>query len=301
MTATARAQRSQWPRFVLQGLLELQQAAEEDEALAKAAEAKLAISREILGGRREVSRQEYLRVEQNFQKGVYEPAVALRRRAAVSAQIFANTKAWLEQLPVNSKLERVDVQSHRYRLKGAIAEQAELLEQLKQLKQAPLPGPDIRARVERRVQQWATAGRPHIFGGWAEGADIDIRFPMGEHVNHVNGDGFVRDTANPLLLAAALNPSALVDAIMVQVERLSTPPCAPCAPAERAEAIARCEAALDRVGYQIELATREEIERGETPSRFVDADPRHTLLVRVRAPKVTDNNTVNNEVREAAE
>src|SRR5262245_19457556 len=122
----ARSQRSsQWPRHVLQDLLELQQSAEEDEALAKQAEAKLHLAREILGRRREVSRAEYLRVEQNFQRGTYEPAIATRRKASVSAQVFANTKAWLEQLPLNSVLQRVEVPPHRYRLKGAIAEQAE--------------------------------------------------------------------------------------------------------------------------------------------------------------------------------
>jgi hypothetical protein len=135
-----------------------------------------------------------------------------------------------------------------------------------------------------------------LFGGWGDGV-VDVRFALSENVNPINPDHFARDNANPLLLAAALNPSALVDAIMLQVKRLSEPPCSPCVPAEREQAIADCEKRLDSIGYTIEHETRQAIERGENPARFVDADPKHTLLVRVHV-----NNKVSNEVpREAAE
>jgi hypothetical protein len=152
MTATARSLRKQWPRHVLDDLLELQSEAEVLADAAKAAEARLHHAREVLSGRSEVGRQKYLEVEAAFERSIYQPAILARQKASVAGQIFVNVRGWLEKLPANTRLGKVEPLPHRYKLDGALRERAELLEQLKQLRNAPMPSPDIKARVERRVQ-----------------------------------------------------------------------------------------------------------------------------------------------------
>jgi hypothetical protein len=164
---------------------------------------------------------EKLRIE--LERALEEQKI-LQRQRPTEADILGRCRAWLATLPPATVLEQIiprvedglslrDVRARIKKLKGA----AEALSRV------PVPPSDIREKVRTYVQDMT---RP-VIGGIGTGEALTVQWPTGLHA-----------------LMAFLQPDALVERLMAEIDRIAN---TPCPLAEREQQITELEDQIDRL------------------------------------------------------
>jgi hypothetical protein len=149
---------------------------------------------------------------------------ALQARRPIDTVIMESCKAWLTALPAGTLLEQVNpAVEDGLSLPAVRARIKELQGEVQALKRAPVPAPNIREKVRAYVERLPM---PSI-GGLAAGEALTVQWPTGLHA-----------------LMAFLQPDALVDRLMVEINRIAN---TPCPLAEREQLIAKLECEIDRL------------------------------------------------------
>jgi hypothetical protein len=169
----------------------------------------------------------------------------LQRQRPIDMGIIESCKAWLAALPPATVLERIipDVEDG-LSLTAVRARIKKLQESVAVLKRVPIPAPDIRQRVQSYVRGQT---RP-IVGGIGAGEALTVQWPANLHG-----------------LMAFLQPEALVDRLMAEINRIAN---SPYPLAEREQRVAELEGEIDRLQRAEEamvVATGAARERGCPP------------------------------------
>ena len=144
------------------------------------------------------------------------------------------------------------------------------IEELTALWYAPVPSPDLRRRVERRI---ADLGAPTVRGIGA-GEELKIVWPGAKQT----ASGPDERSCEPLAMFAMLFPEKLADAAMAEVERMANDPVPR---SERPARIAALEREIDELSHVEEALIEAAIARGETVHRSASALPQAVLGVRI--------------------
>jgi hypothetical protein len=134
-----------------------------------------------------------------------EEQKALQRQRPIEADILGRCRAWLAGLPSTTVLEQIipDVEN-KLSLSDVRARIKKLQNQVETLANVPIPGSDIREKVQAYVQGLT---RP-IIGGIGAGEAITVQWPTGLHA-----------------LMAFLQPDLLVDRLMIAINQIANTPC----------------------------------------------------------------------------
>jgi hypothetical protein len=143
-------------------------------------------------------------------------------------------------------------------------------DELTKLKRAPVPSPDLRGRVERRI---ADLGAPTVRGTGA-GEELKIVWPGAKQTPSGPDDR----SCEPLAMFAMLFPEKLADAAIAEVERMANDPVPS---SERPARIAALEREIDELSHVEEALIETAIARGETVHRSPTALPQAVLGVRI--------------------
>jgi hypothetical protein len=265
------------PQPILVRLMALDDYARGIEELARAAENKVYRARDIINGRTNVNAEKLLETKREFD-AVYKHSGVMKDHAKVEAEVVAGVKGWLEGLPANTRLEQVHPNTNAKGLPQIRERMAQLREELRELKQAPMPSQDLEQRLAKYVSDLAIGARPVIYKGLG-GGDLDIRWPGERRANRHNLSGFDNEFSNGLLMLAFVQPELLLQRLLKEARHVCS---IPCPPEERPAKIAALEAQLNELGYVEEGLITKALNEGEVVTRFRDAKPWHVLQVRVR-------------------
>jgi len=149
---------------------------------------------------------------------------ALQRQRPIEADILGRCRAWLAGLPSTTVLEQIipDVEDG-LPLSDVRARIKERQNKVQALRGVPIPAPNIREKVRTYVERLPM---PSIHGT-AAGERTTVQWPTGLDA-----------------LMAFLQPEALVEKLMAEVDRIANDPCPL---AEREEWIAKLEEEIDRL------------------------------------------------------
>ena len=209
----------QAPQPVLAKLLALDTHAETLADLADDVASKLEYCRALLNGRIEDARMDLKSTQLEFERLLKEAPQA-RKRADDEQRVLSNCKLWLDQLPHNSGLEFVHIGADGLDLGALRNELAACEREISALRSAPVAASDVNERVERYVSELAHGATP-LVRGFGPGEQLQLHWPEGAWTNRKTGQGFSRDTANPLLLIARLFPDQLANMILAEITVLT--------------------------------------------------------------------------------
>jgi hypothetical protein len=149
---------------------------------------------------------------------------ALARQRPIEADILGQCRAWLASLPPKAVLEQIvpDVEDG-LSLVDVRARIKKLQSQVEALKRVPIPSSNIREKVQAYVRGLS---RP-VVSGIGAGEALRVEWPTGLHA-----------------LMAFLQPDALVDRLMAEIDRIAN---TPCPLAEREQRIVDFEQEIDRL------------------------------------------------------
>jgi hypothetical protein len=214
---------SQAPAFVAAKMVMLADARAAAATRADELTAQISDLRDRWSGRtnRQGDHPEKLRIELEQR---LEEEKALQRQRPIEADILGRCRAWLAALPPGTVLEQVrpavedglPLPAVRTRIK-------KLQNQVEAMRRVPIPAPDIQDKIKAYVQGLT---RPNI-GGIGAGEAFAVRWPNGLHE-----------------LLAFVEPDAMAQRLMVEVNRVAN---TPCSLAEREQWIAEAEAEIDRL------------------------------------------------------
>jgi hypothetical protein len=265
------------PQPILVRLMQLDDYARGIEELARAAEQKVYRARDIINGRTNVNVEKLNETKREFD-AIFKNSGLMKDHAAAEQAIVAAVKAWLEGLPANTRLEQVHPNTNAKGLTQIRERMAALREELRELRQAPLPSPDLEQRLAKYVSDLAVGARPVFFRGLS-GGDIDLRWPSERRANRHNLSGFDTEFSNGLLMLAFVQPELLLQRLIKEARHVCS---IPCPPEERPAKIKALEDQLNELGYVEEGLISKALNEGEVVTRFRDAKPWHVLQVRVR-------------------
>jgi uncharacterized small protein (DUF1192 family) len=194
----------------------------------------------------------------------------LKRRAAAAQSIYRSCKSWVDQLPKATVLEPVTVNVDGQSLDEVRARIAAVQSELATLRSLPTSSADIRQRVESYVDSLA---RPRISG-------IGPNETLGVVWGGAGWDraGDRKDRADPLALAALLHRDKMVDALMAEIDRM-TSGVVPIK--ERGPRIAALTDEIEQLGYVEEALVAAAIANGEDVQGSPKAPPQAVLGIRV--------------------
>jgi hypothetical protein len=266
-------QLNELPRSVL---VKLQQLTEQAEFLSQRADqlaVRLDYVRSYLSGRREDSRVD-LKALQVEAAELEKDVPTICARAAAERSVLSRCKSWLDQLPSDTTLEVVQPEPAADDLDGLRQQIADLEQEIRTIKSAPVPSADVRRRVESRVAELANL--PLRVDGVGSGQTLRIGWPGATAAHNAFPD---EHSCNPLALFCRLFPDRMVNMAMLEINQLAREPMPV---PERAGYIARCEREIDKLQRQEELLIEEAIENGAPVSRSPNATPQSVLGVQVR-------------------
>lgn len=233
----------QLPQPVLVRLLDFEERVQTVEHDAHAAEQHLAeLRRQLSPGVTDVSAEQVEQARDSLES-VFTAAKSKHSNAVAQAALLAATKHWIEGLPFNTKLVLQHPAINGVNLDHTRAELAALREQRRQLQGNPPAGSDIARRVDDWVGNMRRAAQPFT-RGFAQGQTLDVRWPAHLMADRRNGDGFLQDAVNPLLLLAALFPAELAELILRSITVAQ-----PLSQLEHAERLSVLDARIEELGY----------------------------------------------------
>jgi hypothetical protein len=148
----------------------------------------------------------------------------LQRQRPIETDTVDRCKAWLAALPPATVLEQITPSvEDGLSLRDVRARIKKMQDSVSALKRVPIPRSDIREKVRTYVEGLT---RP-IVGGIGAGEVLTVQWPAELHV-----------------LMAFLQPDALVDRLMAEINRIAN---TPCALPEREQRIAELEQEIDRL------------------------------------------------------
>jgi hypothetical protein len=258
------------PQFVLAKLLLLDEQVEVLSVRAGAIERDIENRRARRYGNLQRADDNPRSLEAELQKLLADQKV-VQKRLQAEREVLAACKAWVDLLPVGTKLEPVqvtpddhDLADVRDRVKAANAE-------LEALKRAPAPSKDIEARVWSYLRGLAPKVR-----GVGVGERLSIVFPGAQ-----GGTQYISEhTADPLALIAALFPERMLALVMGEVERMANDPLPV---VERPRRIAALEHELGDLHRIEEALVTTAIAAGQPVHRSPSAPPEAVLGVRIDA------------------
>jgi len=203
----------QLPQAVLSRWLDLNERVENLEQEALAAEAEVARLRSLLSSRNAnpINLGEINAAKASFD-ATFTAAQLKRSRASAQGKLLGSVKAWIEELPPNTRLVLVHAPIEGASLAEVRGELAALRSDLSKLRGNPPASLDVHKRIESYVSELAYAARPMV-RGFHNGGTLDVRWPMDVSANRQNGNAFDHGQCNALLLFAALMPAELSDLI----------------------------------------------------------------------------------------
>jgi hypothetical protein len=194
----------------------------------------------------------------------------VKARLDGTQRLISSCRAWLDRLPDGAKLEQVKANTEGKELADVRAQIKAARDELKMLKRAPVPSPDLRQRIERRV---AALGSPTV-RGIGQGETLKIFWPGAKETI----SGHDERSCDPLALFSVLFPEKLVDAVMAEVERMTSEPLPL---AQRPAQIAAVEREIEGLSHVEEALVELALARGEPVHRSGSALPQAVLGVRV--------------------
>jgi hypothetical protein len=170
----------------------------------------------------------------------------LQRQRPIEADTIDRCRAWLEALSPATVLEQIiPGVEDGLSLRDVRARIKKMQDSVTALKRVPIPPSNIREKVRTYVQGLT---RPIVGGIGGVDEALTVQWPTGLHA-----------------LMAFLQPEALVERLMAEIDRIAT---TPCALPEREQRIAELEREIDRL-QRIEeamvVATDAPRERGRPP------------------------------------
>ena len=199
---------------------------------------------------------------------VDKPILEIKLHAAQS--VLSNCKVWLDRLPEGTALEPVEVKANGHDLSSVRTRLEAAQGELAHLHAVPTPSADVRQRVEDYVRSMA---RPTI-SGLGKGNRLKVVWPGAGW----DTGGPREDRAEVLPMMALLFHDAMVDALLREVERL-TSGAVPLA--QRAARIAALEREIEQLSYVEEVLIDRAIANGEDVQRSPNALPQAVLGVKV--------------------
>jgi hypothetical protein len=203
------------PASVLAKLLALDQTVEHLRAEESTLTPQINDIRNRLNGRVLDQRDDAGRLEQDMQRLVADHT-QVNARLHQAQRLNASCRTWLDRLPPGTKLEPVTATTEGKSLPEVRARISDAREELAKLKRAPVPSPDLRDRVERRI---AALGAPTVRGIGA-GEELKIVWPGAKQTP----SGPDERSCEPLAMFAMLFPDKLADAAMAEAERVADDP-----------------------------------------------------------------------------
>jgi hypothetical protein len=149
---------------------------------------------------------------------------ALQARRPIEADILGRCRAWLAGLPSTTVFEQIipDVEDG-LSLPAVRGRIKKLKSEAEALRRVPVSPSDIQEKVHAYVKDMT---RP-VIGGIGAGEALTVQWPTGLHA-----------------LMAFIQPEALVERLMTEINRIAN---TPCALAERQQQIAELEDQIDRL------------------------------------------------------
>jgi hypothetical protein len=129
----------------------------------------------------------------------------LQRQRPIESDIIDRCKSWLAGLPSTTVLEQIipDVEAG-LSLPAVRARIKKLQNEVEALKGVPIPAPNIREKVRAYVERLPIP----IIGGIGAGESLTVQWPTGLHA-----------------LMAFLQPEAMVDRLLADVDQIANTPC----------------------------------------------------------------------------
>jgi hypothetical protein len=235
---------SQAPAFVAAKMAMLSDARAAAATRSDELPAQISLLRDRLNGRifRESDDPQKLRIEI---EGMLVEQKGLHAQRPIEAGTIERCKRWLADLPAGTVLEHVaPVVEDGVSLSAVRMRIKRLRESAAALRAVPIPPSNIREKVRAHVQNMT---RP-VVSGINSGETLTMQWP-----------------ANLYALMAFLQPEALVDRLMAEIERIAN---TPCPLPERTQEIAKLEEEIDllqRTEEGIVMATGAPREQGCLP------------------------------------
>jgi hypothetical protein len=256
---------NQLPQPVLAQFLLLQEQAEHLAQRAVEIERRLDYCRQVNRGDIRVNQNQPFEAIQQEARAIKKEAVdlepqlrAVHGRINGTRAVLSSVRAWIDALPADTVFEQVAPTSTRGETLQSVRDHIEEIEaEIKALRGAPLPSPDLRARVEAYVE---SLGAP-VVSGIEAGQQLEVRWP------------------DPVLLVAALMPERLVERVFDAAQR-SASELLP--PEERPARIDELERDLERLSLMEEALVVAAIEHGDDVCRRYGAPPAAILSVRIK-------------------
>ena len=198
---------SNLPASVLAKLLALEQIVEHLRDEEASLTPQINDIRNRLNGRVLDQRDDAGRLEQDMQRLVADHT-QVKARLHQAQRLLSSCRTWLDRLPPGAKLEPVTASTEGKSLPEVRARISDAREELAKLKRAPVPSPDLRDRVERRI---AALGAPTVRGIGA-GEELKIVWPGAKQTP----SGPDERSCEPLAMFAMLFPKKLADAVMTR-------------------------------------------------------------------------------------
>ena len=219
------------PQSVVVRLVELSEHADSLSRSADEAERVLAACRETMSGR---GPEVELAVTMALKSRAVEDARAafdqvlsssqrLRSQANVAQRIASACKAAVDMLPDSAVLEVLVPKVDGLALDDVRSRRRAVCEEIRILDSAPVPGPDLEARITAYVRDLARSARPYVRGIGA-GQQLEVLWPSHGECNRKNLNGFSDHQASVLMLMAALFPRELGELILGSVEADTSEP-----------------------------------------------------------------------------
>lgn len=260
---------SSLPTSVLAKLLSLDQAIEHLRGKETSITSQIENIRNRLNGRIRDQRDDPAQLEQDLHRLLADHA-QVKARLHQAQTVLSSCRTWLDRLPTGAKLEPATTSTDGKSLSEVRAGISAARDELTKLRRAPVPSPDLRDRVERRI---ADLGAPTVRGIGA-GETLKVFWPGAKQT----AAGPDERSCDTLAMFAVLFPEKLADAVMAEAERMANDP----VPfAQRPARIATLEREIEELSRVEEALVDAAIARGEPVHRSASAVPQAALGVRI--------------------
>jgi hypothetical protein len=179
-------------------------------------ESSVKVARDIVNGKIEVEREEYMKARQGFDAALAQSKAA-RQRADNELGMLQDIKSWIETLPHNSRLMAVPPATNGNDLATLELQLQSLRQELATLQSITIPADDIGKKVKDYVRGLAAHAQP-MLRGYGRGQNLDVYWPTGPDHNPRNGAGYSTIDGNALSFFALLQPEALESVILRAVQ-----------------------------------------------------------------------------------
>jgi hypothetical protein len=258
---------------ILVKLLDLDERVQHLTEEADAAESNLEHARMVVNGNdTTINADDYAKVRDSFNDMVAQARTA-RAKADAQQRVLSSCKVFVDTLPPNTRLLPVYSNGNGADLAAIRAELKQLRDELRVLNHNPPPDPDIARRVDDYINTLSRSAPP-LVRGFAQGQQLDVKWPSALDANRNDGSGFVDSRANPLLLFAALFPAELAKLILRSIAAAQ-----PLSASQHAERVAYLTARIAELCY-LDCAAVEK-NGGEFD---VTAPPQCVLGVKLESP-----------------